>query len=102
MAVSKRQKARLTCQCGVPYTLDTVAGLPARCINEGCRAMLMMSFTEFKEYQRSLRALIEALESGHDYRQAMETVKRLSSKGKSPYSLDIVEIPTPVAGFWQD
>jgi len=64
--------------------------------------MLMMSFTEFKEYQRSLRALIEALESGHDYRQAMETVKRLSSKGKSPYSLDIVEIPTPVAGFWQD
>ena len=101
MAVSKRRKTRLTCQCGMPYTLDTVADLPSRCVNERCRAMLMMSFRELKEYQRSLTALIEALEGGHDCRQAMETVKRVS-RGKSPYSVDTVEIPTPVAGFWQD
>lgn len=46
--------------------------------------------------------LIEALEGGHDYRQAMKTVSKVSRKGKSPYSLDIVKVPTPVAGFWQD
>jgi len=62
MAVSKRQKARLTCQCGVPYTLNTIADLPPRCINQRCRSMLTMSFGELKEYQRCLRALIEALE----------------------------------------
>jgi len=102
MAVSKRPKARLTCQCGVPYTLNTVADLPSRCINERCRSMLNMNYRELKEYQRSLRALIEALEGGYDYQQAMETINRVSSGGKSPYSLDIVEVPTPVAGFWQD
>jgi len=102
MPVSKHQKARLTCQCGVPYTLNTVADLPSRCINERCRSMLNMSIDELREYQRSLRALIEALEGGHDYRKAMETVNRASSRGKSPYSVDIVEIHIPVAGFWQD
>ena len=102
MVVSKRPKARLTCQCRVSYTLNTVADLPTRCINERCRSMLNMSFREFKEYQRSLRTLIEALEGGHNYRQAMEIVNRVSSGGKSPYTLDIVEVPTPVAGFWQD
>jgi len=102
MAVSKRQKVRLTCQCGVPYTLHTVGDLPARCINERCRSMLYMSMSELREYQKSLRALIEVLEGGHDYRQATETVNRVSSGGKSPYTLDIVEVPTPVAGFWQD
>jgi hypothetical protein len=70
MAVSKRQKVRLTCQCGVPYTLNTVADLPARCRNQRCRAMLYMSIIELRDRQRSLRALIEALEGGHDYRQA--------------------------------
>ena len=64
--------------------------------------MLNMSISEFREYQRGLRTLIEALEGNHGYRQAMETVKRLSSGGKSPYTLDIVEVPAPVAGFWQD
>jgi len=99
MAVSKHQRARLTCQCGVPYTLNTVADLPSRCLNERCRSMLTMSINELREYQRSLRALIEALEGGHDHRQAMETANRVSRGGKSPYTLDIIEIPTPVAGF---
>ena len=98
----KTQKVRLTCQCGVPYTLNTVADLPSRCINERCRATLNMSIREFWEYERSLKALIKALEGGHDYRQAMKTVNRASSMGKSPYTLDIIEILTPVAGFWQD
>jgi hypothetical protein len=61
-----------------------------------------MGVEELKEYQRSLRALVEALEQGRDYRQAMETAKKVSSRVKSPYSLDVVEIPTPVTGFWQD
>jgi len=102
MAVNKRPKARLTCQCGVPYMLNTVADLPSRCINERCRSMLNMSFRELKEYQRSLRALIEALEGGYDYQKAVETVNRVSSGGRSPYSFDIVEVPVPAAGFWQD
>jgi hypothetical protein len=102
MAVIKRKKARLTCQCGVPYTLNAVADLPTRCINERCHAALIMSANELKEYQRSLRALVEALEHGRDYRQAMETAKNVSSRVKSPYTLDVVEIPTPVTGFWQD
>ena len=102
MAVIKRKKARLTCQCGVPYTLNAVANLPTRCVNERCFATLIMGVEELKEYQRSLRALVEALEQGRDYRQAMETAKKVSSRVKSPYSLDVVEIPTPVTGFWQD
>jgi len=90
---TKRQKVRLTCQCGVPYTLDTVADFPTRCINERCRSTLHMSMSEFQEYKRSLRVLIEALEGGRDYREAVKTVNRVS-RGKSPYSIDIVEIPT--------
>jgi len=89
----KTQKVRLTCQCGVPYTLNTVNDLPDRCINERCRFTLHMSMSEFQEYKRSLRALVEALEGGQDYRQAVKTVNRVS-RGKSPYSIDIVEIPT--------
>ena len=102
MEAIKRMKARLTCQCGVPYTLNTVADFPTRCINPSCLAVLIMNFEELKEYQRSLRALVEALEQGRDYRQAMETAKDVSSRVKAPYSLDIVENPTPVTGFWQD
>jgi len=89
----KRQKVRLTCQCGVPYTLNTVDDLPARCMNERCRSTLHMSMREFQEYKKRLTALIEALEGGRDYREAVKTVNRVSS-GKSPYSIDIVEIPT--------
>jgi hypothetical protein len=99
---SRGQRVRLTCKCGVPYTLNTVADLRTRCMNERCRAMMNMTISELREYQRNLKALTKALELGRDYGQALETANLASSGGKSPYTLDIVEVPTPVSGFWQD
>jgi hypothetical protein len=94
MATREGQKrVRLTCKCGMSYTLNTVYDLRSRCINERCRATLNMNGDQLWKYQESIIALMGILGLGRDCRKELGNARSVSKKLASPYTVDIVEIP---------
>jgi len=94
MATGKRPKrVRLTCQCGMSYTLNTIYDLRSRCTNERCRATLNMTGDQLWEYQDSIMALMRALGLGRDYGKELGRARRMSKKLASPYTIAIIEVP---------
>jgi hypothetical protein len=87
-----QKKVRLTCQCGVPYTLHTISDLRGRCMNERCRAPLNMNPEDLWEYQESIVALMATVGLGRDYEKELVKAKKVSKKLASPYTIDIIEI----------
>jgi hypothetical protein len=94
LATEKRQKrVRLTCKCGVSYTLNTLNDFRSRCINERCRTTMHMSPEHLWKYQESITALMGTLGLGRDYGKELGDARTLSKKFASPYTIDIIEIP---------
>ena len=94
MAIERMWKrVRLTCKCGMFYTLKSMNDFRRRCINERCRVALNMSQEELWEYRAGLNALIKALELGHDYSEELKIANHISRMFESPYTIEIVEIP---------
>ena len=87
------KRVRLTCNCGVSYTLKTIHDLRTRCTNERCRATLNMDAEGLWKYQESIMALMAALGLGRDYGKELGFARRMSEKFASPYSIEIVEMP---------
>jgi hypothetical protein len=94
MATEKRQKrVRLTCQCGMSYTLNTIYDLQSRCTNERCRATLNMTGDKLWEYQETIIALMGVLGLGREYGKELGHARRMSKKLASPYTIAIIEVP---------
>jgi hypothetical protein len=94
MATENRQKrVRLTCECGMSYSLNTIHDLRRRCANGRCHATLNINEMQLWKYKESIIALMETLGLRRDYVKQLNFAKRMSKKFLSPYTIDIVEIP---------
>jgi hypothetical protein len=93
MASKTKQLVHLTCECGMPYTLDSRDHIGRKCVNCGAEPKAKDPNDRGK-YHMSIENLMEALKLGKDGQKELEAAKSISAKVQSPYAVSILVTKT--------
>jgi hypothetical protein len=86
----KKKFVRLTCECGMKYTLGTPDDIGRKCVK--CRALPTNTTDPYErgKYNTSIESLIGVVKLGNDYKKELDAAKSMSEKVKSPYTVSIL------------
>jgi hypothetical protein len=87
--VNAKRFVRLTCKCGMEYTLAKNEDAWRRCIK--CRALPMDTTdpSERGRYVTSLQTLMDVLKQGKPYKEELADAKAMTDEVCSPYQISI-------------
>jgi hypothetical protein len=94
--VRKRKKMlRLICKCGMKYSLSSIDDLRYQCIVPTCNDATLKKLKpkELWDSHEAIKAIINALAEGRDYRPAVKAARDVSRRIKSPHTIAIVRVP---------